>query len=101
MVPHQMERRACYRAGKCPRAAAGPGGKLLKCSRCKLVDFCSPDCQKAAWACHKHVCIAPVPAPPPLHRARVDPGGPATNLLLILHGLGDTYVGRCRCIATH
>jgi len=29
---------------------------LLACGRCKQVEYCSRDCQKAAWADHKAVC---------------------------------------------
>jgi hypothetical protein len=29
---------------------------LHKCLGCRLVYYCSPDCQRADWAHHKHVC---------------------------------------------
>ena len=43
----------------CPR----PGGKterskLMKCEQCRMVDYCSIECQKAAWASHKKYCNA-------------------------------------------
>jgi len=32
--------------------------KLLQCSRCKKVTYCSPDCQMAAWPAHrKNECV--------------------------------------------
>jgi hypothetical protein len=33
--------------------------KLMKCSRCNIVRYCSSDCQKKHWSVHKKVC-APV-----------------------------------------
>jgi tetratricopeptide (TPR) repeat protein len=34
---------------------------MLKCGKCRLVYYCSIDCQKAAWSKHKILCIAFVP----------------------------------------
>ncbi|KZO92610.1 hypothetical protein CALVIDRAFT_567283 [Calocera viscosa TUFC12733] len=31
-------------------------GKMLQCSRCKLIRYCSPECQKADYGRHKTVC---------------------------------------------
>ncbi|KAH9930334.1 uncharacterized protein B0H18DRAFT_1209465, partial [Fomitopsis serialis] len=31
-------------------------GRLFACSSCKLALYCSPECQKAGWSYHKHVC---------------------------------------------
>ncbi|KAH9832607.1 uncharacterized protein C8Q71DRAFT_777284 [Rhodofomes roseus] len=31
-------------------------GRLFACSGCKLALYCSPECQKAGWSFHKHVC---------------------------------------------
>ncbi|KAF8206792.1 hypothetical protein K438DRAFT_2013872 [Mycena galopus ATCC 62051] len=38
-----------------------PGGtlKLMACSRCKLVQYCSKECQAKAWPAHKHFCKKP------------------------------------------
>ncbi|KAJ6506706.1 hypothetical protein C8R45DRAFT_1090387 [Mycena sanguinolenta] len=38
-----------------------PGGtlKLMTCSRCKLVQYCSKECQTKAWPAHKHFCKKP------------------------------------------
>ena len=37
--------------GQCGRDAKS------RCSRCRLVGYCTPDCQRAAWKEHKKVCI--------------------------------------------
>ncbi|KAK0486653.1 hypothetical protein EDD18DRAFT_1360662 [Armillaria luteobubalina] len=31
--------------------------RLQKCSRCKKVSYCGPECQKAHWKKHKPVCV--------------------------------------------
>ena len=33
------------------------GKKLKRCSRCKCVEYCSVDCQKAHWRHHKKLCV--------------------------------------------
>jgi hypothetical protein len=33
-------------------------GKLQACGSCRLVKYCSPDCQKLDWPRHKAVCMA-------------------------------------------
>ena len=52
--------------GKLPRCAAcaAQGPKLLCCSRCKLVHYCSRECQKQHWKAHKRVCKPPPPRAP-------------------------------------
>ncbi|KAJ7596519.1 hypothetical protein C8J56DRAFT_773001 [Mycena floridula] len=35
------------------------GNILLRCSRCKVVSYCSPEHQKADWKNHKPRCIKP------------------------------------------
>lgn len=37
---------------KCGRPAA-----LARCSRCEVVRYCSPECQRQHWKFHKHVCV--------------------------------------------
>lgn len=32
------------------------GGPLMACSRCKLVRYCSKDCQRKDWKAHKQTC---------------------------------------------
>lgn len=46
------ERRAVVR-GRCVECGTVT---TLKCSRCKLVHFCSRDCQAKCWRAHKIVC---------------------------------------------
>ncbi|KAH8824954.1 hypothetical protein DL96DRAFT_1611382 [Flagelloscypha sp. PMI_526] len=33
------------------------GLKLLRCSRCRTVPYCSKECQKADWKSHKGICL--------------------------------------------
>lgn len=56
---HNVRMRAFCRnqCGECGQPARS------RCSRCKLVGYCSSDCQKAAWKTHKAVCCASVPTP--------------------------------------
>lgn len=37
----------------------GPSVRLKACGRCKLIRYCSVDCQKADWVNHKSVCELP------------------------------------------
>ncbi|KAI7844676.1 hypothetical protein COHA_001765 [Chlorella ohadii] len=40
-------------------ASCGPEGRKLKlCAGCRLVHFCSVDCQRAAWPGHREACQA-------------------------------------------
>ncbi|KAL8283375.1 hypothetical protein RQP46_005785 [Phenoliferia psychrophenolica] len=45
----------CAHCKKRPSEVQG-GGEFPICSRCRLAHFCSPSCQKAAWAFHKGIC---------------------------------------------
>mmetsp|Transcript_37202 Transcript_37202/g.72576 ORF Transcript_37202/g.72576 Transcript_37202/m.72576 type:complete len:575 (-) Transcript_37202:184-1908(-) len=36
----------------------GSPHNLKVCSKCKLVSYCSADCQKAAWKIHKKTCVS-------------------------------------------
>ncbi len=83
--------------------------RLLTCSRCKRVDYCSRDHQKADWKRHKHLCIAARSSPsssltpkpnsssvgtdlllPFKYSYRGSPDGKDSNLLILFHGLGDS-----------
>lgn len=33
------------------------GKALMKCGRCRVVEYCSAECQKGDWATHKKVCV--------------------------------------------
>lgn len=46
------------RCGVCGKAEKVGGGELLRCSRCKKVRYCSPECQKRDWKRHKVGCVA-------------------------------------------
>ncbi|KZF19547.1 hypothetical protein L228DRAFT_224753 [Xylona heveae TC161] len=46
------------RCNKCGQTNSMRGGSLLRCSRCRLVRYCSDECQKADWKKHKSVCNA-------------------------------------------
>ncbi|PHH78624.1 hypothetical protein CDD83_3951 [Cordyceps sp. RAO-2017] len=43
------------------KACKGIGG--FSCGSCRLVNYCSPDCQRAHWACHKTDCKQPLGKP--------------------------------------
>ena len=45
------------------RAPPAPGAEYKKCSRCRMVRYCSPDCQRADWDRHKLRCVDPARAP--------------------------------------
>ena len=45
------EQRRCDKCGR-----GGLSGTMQKCGRCRLVYYCSVDCQTAAWGEHKGVC---------------------------------------------
>ena len=45
------EQRRCDQCGR-----GGLSGTMQKCGRCRLVYYCSVDCQTAAWGEHKGVC---------------------------------------------
>jgi len=40
----------------CKKGCTGPSVKLLRCSRCQDVLYCSKDCQRQDWRIHKTVC---------------------------------------------
>jgi hypothetical protein len=42
----------CVRCGK----VAAAGAKFQRCGGCRAVRYCSKECQRAHWACHKPVC---------------------------------------------
>jgi hypothetical protein len=46
------------RCGRCGVPDA-PGTPHKRCGRCRVVPYCSGDCQHADWAQHKAVCVAP------------------------------------------
>jgi hypothetical protein len=51
--PRQPEKEGCL---KCDAATTKAGNPLLKCSKCKTAQYCSPDCQKKDWKKHKQTC---------------------------------------------
>ncbi|EPY38800.1 MYND finger domain-like protein [Angomonas deanei] len=47
-------RQRCFKCNK-----EGAGGKpLMRCSKCKVAKYCSPECQRADWFIHKKVCAS-------------------------------------------
>lgn len=58
---------------------AAAQAKLMRCTRCKWVRYCSGTCQKADWPSHKHECRA-LTDPNSLLRGLAD--APAADLLL-------------------
>ncbi|GAA5900303.1 hypothetical protein JCM8208_005320 [Rhodotorula glutinis] len=50
---------SCYRAADDLDSALPPAKrKLLQCSLCHVVQYCSSQCQKRDWPVHKHECAA-------------------------------------------
>lgn len=49
----QSQKESCLKCGATTTKAGNP---LLRCSKCKTVKYCSPDCQKKDWKKHKHMC---------------------------------------------
>ncbi|XPT04655.1 hypothetical protein M3J09_013731 [Ascochyta lentis] len=41
---------------KCNAPTTKAGNPLLKCAKCKVAQYCSPDCQKKDWKKHKQTC---------------------------------------------
>ncbi|KAF9450629.1 hypothetical protein P691DRAFT_788815, partial [Macrolepiota fuliginosa MF-IS2] len=41
---------------RCSRCGSTGKPKLLQCSICQVVKYCSKDCQTADWKTHKHIC---------------------------------------------
>ena len=44
----------CYNEDSCGKMAVR--SKMLRCTRCRNVNYCSRECQEADWPSHKHVC---------------------------------------------
>ena len=42
-----------------PCQLCGKISAARRCSRCRVIAYCSPTCQKADWPCHKKACRAP------------------------------------------
>lgn len=55
VVPHRSSRE--YRCAYCLHKA---GAALKRCAKCKLVKYCSRDCQRKDWSDHKCECRVPL-----------------------------------------
>ncbi|KAG0314173.1 hypothetical protein BGZ99_008304 [Dissophora globulifera] len=44
--------------GNCGKSSADIGEALKRCAKCKSVQYCSHDCQKAHWKVHKKTCTS-------------------------------------------
>lgn len=42
----------------CGTTARAGGSRMLRCSRCQISFYCSPECQRSHWHAHKTICIA-------------------------------------------
>ncbi|KAK3271460.1 hypothetical protein CYMTET_20191 [Cymbomonas tetramitiformis] len=52
-VPHKNKERTIQKCAACSL----PGKKMKKCSGCRLVSYCSRECQKEHWKMHKENCF--------------------------------------------
>jgi hypothetical protein len=50
-------RRALENLKGCDHCGMAPEEALLICTRCRKVEYCSRECQKAAWKLHKQACV--------------------------------------------
>ena len=53
----QEGERFCLETGKKVCHTCGKYGKLLRCSRCCNISYCSTDCSRADWKRHKPNCL--------------------------------------------
>ena len=62
------QRYSSIQCGQCKKSEDDDDELFRKCSRCKLVYYCSRNCQVAHWKTHKTTCTKPVKAslPEPL-----------------------------------
>ena len=67
----------CAECGRAPE-------KLSRCSRCKVVKYCSAECQRKAWDVHKASCGSPLPTAPRVREATVE------QLLAMLREFGSS-----------
>ena len=42
----------------CGTAGRAGGSRMLRCSRCQVSFYCSPECQRSHWCSHKTICNA-------------------------------------------
>jgi hypothetical protein len=52
-----VDTNAClHMCGHCKKRETMNGSKLMKCQRCKVIYYCSKECQVADWKGHKKLC---------------------------------------------
>ena len=49
--PEIVQKQKCMKCGL-------EGESVRRCSRCKKISYCSPECQRADWKQHKKNCVA-------------------------------------------
>ena len=42
----------------CTCGKEGTKASLSVCGRCRMANYCSPECQRQAWGAHKKECVA-------------------------------------------
>jgi len=42
----------------CACGKEGTKASLSVCGRCRMANYCSPECQRQAWGAHKKECVA-------------------------------------------
>jgi hypothetical protein len=102
-VPQQVTAVICAHCHQVNKS----GEKFPHCSQCKLVYYCSKECQKTAWKIHKHLCALFKLGSPPNDQAqpprsstspfsRPTASFPDKNVIPLIGTYGDPTIQRLK-----